>query len=460
VIARLAGLAKRLEAPPTRFFLRVLFITTAITFTLIPFIRFLRSGTDMDYRTWYQAGQTVLHGDGIYPHDQIFPFMYPPMCALMLAVPAFFGKAVLILILSLVNTVAWVLCIWFISALISEKRIQNSPIVIANFVVMPFVWSSYHLGQPSLVLLALMLGAFLSLRYRRQFLGGALIAVATTIKAFPLLAIPYLIYRRYWTAAAGLLVSLIILVFILPIPFRGGQRTVDDVREWQRGMLRYEEGGIAQRPARSYSWKNQSIFGVANRLLRPVSFDDETNAAYANVVDLNFRTVNIVIVACALMLGASFVWAMPRQRSPQSDTGEFAALLILILIFTPLAFGYLFVWLMVPLALLIKRTLASDDSTMLTYLVVALVLLIATGIAPRFAQTYGSLLFAAFVVYLALATELRRRHLRDYHDIKVTEGERSRLPASGERTRPRALRESGSDIAAPRRNALKSKSPR
>ena len=52
---------------------------------------------------------------------------------------------------------------------------------------------------------------------------------------------------------------------------------------------------------------------------------------------------------------------MPRERFPQSDAGEFAALLILILMFTPLAFGYLFVWLMVPLALLIKRTIASDD---------------------------------------------------------------------------------------------------
>ena len=402
----LRGLAKWLEQPPTRFFLRILFITTPITFTLIPFIRFLRSGTDMDYRTWYQAGQTVLHGGEIYPHGQIFPFMYPPMCALMLGVPAFFGKAMMILILSSVNTVAWLLCIWFTSALISEKG--NSPIVIANVVLMPFIWSSYHLGQPSLVLLALMLGAFLSLRYRRQFLAGALIAVAAAIKAFPLLAIPYLIYRRYWTAAAALLVSLIILLFILPIPFRGGQRTVNDVSEWQHGMLHYEESGIAQRPTRSYSWKNQSIFGVANRLLRRVSWDDGTNATYANVVDLNFRTVNIIIVACALFLGASFVWAMPRRHSPRSDAGEFAALLLLILIFTPLAFGYLFVWLMVPLTLLIKCTIASDDSIGLTYLLIAFVLLVATGIAPRLAQTYGSLFFAAVVLYLALATNLRR----------------------------------------------------
>ena len=186
---------------------------------------------------------------------------------------------------------------------------------------------------------------------------------------------------------------------------------MNDVKAWQRGMLRYEEGGIAQRPARSYSWKNQSIFGVANRLLRRVSFVDEGDAAYANVVDLNFRTVNIVIVACGLILGASFVWAMARQTAPQGDAGEFAALLILILLFTPLAFGYLFVWLGVPLALLIKRTIASDDSKVLRYLLIAFVLLIATGIAPRFAQTYGSLFFAAFILYLPLATNLSYRHL-------------------------------------------------
>src|SRR5215472_10056542 len=168
VIIWLRGLAEWLDHPRVRLFVRLLFTTTAITFTLIPFIRFLRTGTDMDYRTWYHAGQTVLRGDKIYPRGQIFPFMYPPTCALILAVPAFFGKAMLILILSLANTVAWLLCIWFTSALICEKRVQNPPIVMANLIVIPIVWSSYHLGQPSLVLLALMLGAFLSLRYNRQ----------------------------------------------------------------------------------------------------------------------------------------------------------------------------------------------------------------------------------------------------------------------------------------------------
>jgi hypothetical protein len=272
---------------------------------------------------------------------------------------------------------------------------------------MPFVWSSYHLGQPSLILLALMLGAFLGLSAGRksEILAGTLIALASAIKAFPLLAIFYLIYRRYWAATVSLVIGLLVLLLIVPIPFRGLQRTITDARDWQRGMLRYQESAIAQRPARGYSWKNQSIFGVANRLLRHVSVDDEPNRlAYANVINLDFRTVNIVIIACALVVGASFVWVIPRHHSPASE--EFAALLILILIFTPLTFGYLFVWLMLPLALLIKQIIAADEPPSLRCLFIALLLLTSTAIAPRFAQIYGSLFFTALILYLALATSL------------------------------------------------------
>ena len=189
-------------------------------------------------------------------------------------------------------------------------------------------------------------------------------------------------------------IALVILLLLLPIPFRGWHQTLNDARDWQRGMLHYEQGGIAQRPERGYTWKNQSIFGLANRLLRRVSVDEAPSPpAYANVADLDFRTINIVIIASALLLGFSFVAAMPRQRAPEGDAREFAALLSLILIFTPLAFGYLFVWLMFPLALLIKRSLKAPAS--LIWLLIALALLTATGIAPRLAQIYGSLFFAA-----------------------------------------------------------------
>ncbi len=76
--------------------------------------------------------------------------------------------------------------------------------VIPNLLVIVYIWSSYHLGQPNLVLLALMLGAFFALRANREIVTGSLIAVAAAIKAFPVIAIVYLLYRRYWLASEAL----------------------------------------------------------------------------------------------------------------------------------------------------------------------------------------------------------------------------------------------------------------
>src|SRR5205823_11205824 len=68
------------------------------------------------------------------------------------------------------------------------------------------------------------LGGFVALRRKCEIVAGSLIAVAAAIKAFPVLAIIYLIYRRCWKAAVSLVATLLFLLFILPAPFRGFKR--------------------------------------------------------------------------------------------------------------------------------------------------------------------------------------------------------------------------------------------
>ncbi len=258
-------IAEILETPLARKIVLALFIAVAAAFTLIPFVRYLRHGTQFDYLTWFNAAEAVLQHREIYPRNGVFPFMYPPTCALALALPALFGKAAMILLLCLLNTVAWILCLRFTRALTSERRFPVALAVIPNLVVIVFIWSSYHLGQPSLLLLALMLGAFVALRRKRQALAGALIAAAAAIKAFPFLAIVYLIYRRCWVAAISLLIALGILLFLLPIPFRGLSQALSDVqaarnaalsirrhRTTRRSRLQLEEP-IALRPRQSHA---------------------------------------------------------------------------------------------------------------------------------------------------------------------------------------------------------------
>ena len=108
----------------------------------------------------------------------------------------------------------------------------------------------YLLGQPNLLLLCLMLGAFACLRGGRPWSAGALVGLAAGIKAFPVLALGYLVYRRQWKATAATVVTLAALLLVLPMPFRGPAKAWGDLVVWTKGMvLKYDEGQIAQRPS-------------------------------------------------------------------------------------------------------------------------------------------------------------------------------------------------------------------
>src|SRR2546423_2308969 len=390
-----------------------------LVFIVVPIWHSVRGHSTKDYWVWYQTGQTVLQGGEIYPDPRWnkFPFMYPPPCAIFLAPIAALGQTGLVIVLAVVNAAAWICAILFSVRLATgdwrraHLRVNRGPV----FVMAAFVWGNFLLGQPSLALLTLMLGAFIALQRQFRWLAGALLALATAIKAFPFTEIVYLFYRRYWIAIAALLLTLTLLL-LLPIPVRGFGLAKQDLQRWSNGMLfKYDETGVGQRLGRSTSWKNQSIWGVANRLLRHVEYDhkyEPHEPVYANFADLDFKTVNRIILACALGLGLAYIAVMPRatRRTPETDAIEFALLLLLILIFTPLSFGYLFVWLLYPLTVVIQRFVAGPDSrAILTAFSSAAVLLLALSIPFRVtAQTYGDALFATLLLFTGLAIELWR----------------------------------------------------
>jgi hypothetical protein len=341
--------------------------------------------------------------------------MYPPPCALFLAGASLLGQGGLILLLVAINSVAW-FCSAKLSAVLAagHRGTTNSWLyLIPSQLVIVYVWSSYHLGQPNLVLLALMLGAFVSLRAKREILAGALIAVAAAIKAFPVLAIIYLVYRRHWKAAVSLVGTVVFLILILPAPFRGFERAWHDLEKWSAGMLKYSEVTVGQRPMRSYTWKNQSLIGVSNRLLRHVDADAASaphKPIYVNFADLKFPVVNGIIFSAALALGILFIAAMPQRamRTPESDAIEFALLLLLMLMVTPLSFGYFYSWLMLPFAVVTQRVLVGKDPAILWWTLPALALL-ALGVPfPRGAQLYGSTFFATLLLFIGLSIELFR----------------------------------------------------
>jgi hypothetical protein len=229
-------------------------------------------------------------------------------------------------------------------------------------------------------------------------------------------------------------------------------------------VFTYNAHGIAQRPYRSFSYKNQSIMAVAHRLLRDVPADGERVISQhvearrggqpvpglladgsidlvailtapvetprwddqfqgveeamrrgwrVNVASLDFRAVTAITLGA--MLGLSlFVLAVlpPRQsRTPETDSLEFALITLLIVIFSPLSFNYAFVWLIYPLTVALHLVL-NEPSTgrwrliERTWLVSVFMLPATAVVAPLSAQAYGNLFVPALLLLFGLGSRL------------------------------------------------------
>ena len=99
-----------LRWPSFRRPLDVLFLVACVLLSadvLVPEI--LGHGKTKDYSLWYWAGQQVLHGGNLYPKgpNEVFDFLYPPLSAILLAIPSYFGKIPLYVGLCLLNAAAW-----------------------------------------------------------------------------------------------------------------------------------------------------------------------------------------------------------------------------------------------------------------------------------------------------------------------------------------------------------------
>ena len=333
----------------------VFFAITTAVLVFLPINNYFR-GSTKDYAKWFWVGQTMLEGGEIYAPrgDGTFQFMYPPTAAVLFAIPSYLGELPLIIVLVFLYSVAWIASVLLSVFLVTGTTGRDHSLLylVPAICCLPYVVENYLLGQPNLLLLAFMLAAFVCLRSGKEWSAGALVALASAIKAFPVLAIGYLVYRRHWKATISTLAFLVLLLVVVPSPFRGIERNLEDLNTWTQGMLRYDADAISQRERRGYSWSNHSLIAVAHRLLRPVNAHRKRDQTlFVNVADIDFKSVTLAIVLTGLGLCLFYILSMPpqSQRTNSSDALEYAMLLLLILIFTPLAFTYFFVWLLYPL---------------------------------------------------------------------------------------------------------------
>jgi Glycosyltransferase family 87 len=405
--------ASVLRYPSLRAPVDILFLICCILLTadvLVPEI--WGSGKTKDYPLWFWAGQQVLHGKNLYPDDphSYFDFIYPPLPAVLLAIPAWFGKIPLYVCLSVLNAVAWWMTAQLSHAMAGSDRVPSPWLVFfSGFVTIGFVFDMFDLGQPNLVLLALMLYGFWLLQHERRWMAGSMFALATAIKIFPVAVLPYLVWRRQWAALASMLVFLGVFLFVVPAPVRGFQHNVAELKTWYEGMVASSsEKGFGQRDEQNWSWVNQSIIAVTHRLTRPVNYNQDDPAKPVrtmNLVDISFKAANWVVLAISLAIGLGFVALMPARSktTPRSNAEELGILFCLMTVASPLARQYYFMWLFFPITILMHRAAydprpAVRMGTWAALAIAGLLMCLSFPVFPKDLQAYGNNLAATAVI--------------------------------------------------------------
>jgi hypothetical protein len=411
---------ERWNAPPLGpRTLTILFVAANLILIAVPLVpQLFLHGKGKDYPLWYGVGHQVLTGGDLYRDTgHGFGFLYPPFAAVLLAPFALFGRAFSILCIGLVNAASW----WAAARL--SDRLAGVPgkkawwvVALPSVIALPFIWDMYDLGQPNLMLLAIVLAGLALLAGRREWSAGVMFAAAAALKAFPVAILPYLIWRRRWKAAA----SMALFLLLTPAPFRGFERNLAEVKTWASAMVfSANEKGFGQRPEQNWGWKNNALIAVVHRYVRPINAEaehPEVKPLYVNALNLSFDQANLMLAVVAGVIGLGFIALLPpeRRRTPASDGAEYALLIALMTIASPLARAYYFVWLLFPFTLLVYRAALDPERRVRRWsagLLAASLALFTIGASigpPHILQALGNMFWATAVIIGALAWLMRR----------------------------------------------------
>ncbi len=378
-------------------------------------------GKTKDYSLWYWAGQQILNGGDLYPKNvsDYFEFIYPPPAAILLALPSLFGPIPLYIFLCVVNAAAW----WITSHLSNDMTgsgREPSPWIAAvpSFAMLTSIFDMFDLGQPNLLLLAMMLCGFWLMLKGRGWSAGALFALATAIKAFPVAVLPYLLWRRKWIPAASMAAFLVAFLIVLPAPIRGFDRNISELTNWYRGMVgSSSEQGFGQRPEQNWSWVNQSVIAITHRLVRPINYNQEDPndpVEMMNIIDVDYKTANVIVAVVCGVIGLGFLWLMPplARTTARSNAEEIAILFCLMTIASPLARQYYFIWLFFPVTVLVHRA-AYDPRKGARLLscgalaLAAALMLLSLPFFPHLFQALGNNFAATMIIAATLGWHLR-----------------------------------------------------
>lgn len=301
----------------------------------------------MDIQQDFIAAQRLRAGEDIYTpivpaevvalgvHEEYGVGMrlnvHPPLTALMFAPLTLlsFPAAALLWTLGSVAMlfgVVWLLVAEFDLPLHGPWRLLV-PLLMLNWYP---VWQHLHVGQFTILLLAMIVGAWWCERHGHPWFAGLLLGAATMLKIYPALLLGYALLRRRWRVLGGAAGCMLVLL--------AAQMAVNP-QHWAEYF-----GQVA--PANAATWmpnaRNASLATISMRLF--VGSDEVRPFFAMPQLELPLR---VVLYGAAGGLFGLVLW---RRRMEPDLAGEYSLGLSAIALLSPLSWDHSFLFLLMPFA--------------------------------------------------------------------------------------------------------------
>ena len=278
-----------------------------------------------------------------------------------------------------------------------RRTLSTGFYLLAILITLRFLLSVVQRVQSDCLLLFLLSLFIYALFFRRQALAAAALAAATMIKLTPLIFLPFLLFKKRFKAFA-LYLGFLGAFLLLPAVYLGPQQNFTYLKNWLI-VLR-------QTPFDYLYWyKNQSLLASLIRFL--------TGNSRASFLNLEANAVFILCAALSLTLfGLIFIFREKNNAISQSGFSylkEVSLIVILMIIFSPLAWKHTFVHLIIAHLVLLYYAIYINPQDKPTRIFLTGSFILNTVLNPEltkpFAQAiqeYSSVTLGALLLYAAL----------------------------------------------------------
>jgi Glycosyltransferase family 87 len=361
----------------------------------------------VDFPVYHYAARTMLSRSGpmygpqsgigwpqVYRYPPLFLVLFIPFALLPLRLAAILWAALKFAVLALL-----------VRGLFSRLRIYGHGFQFLSLLpALPYLAVEFHYGNAQFFIFALVAAAFLLLE-RRPILAAFALALAISIKVWPLFFVPYLLARKR-AAVAVLAVALTVILTLFPAGYFGWRTNASLLHQWAD-----QELGVASTAGEPglVGFPSQSLHSVLMRFFASLNYAELTDSNYPKLNLGNFdpRVVEVLWLLLALA-GYSGLLLLARRAKSNDLTVHGVAFCALLLLqpFTQIGDLVILLW---PIAVAVAALRDDGDLSAWTRaaLYTALSLMVLKPLIPdRNAQRLLQVLGVDFIATSLLAAGL------------------------------------------------------